>query len=89
MVEGGSEKFVMVCVDRGGWFEECVARKVGDGVDIYLSFYIGCDPRRLLFQESVLNHIKNRLSGGKSHFLSFFCGRLILLKFVLTSLPVY
>ncbi|PNX56709.1 ribonuclease H, partial [Trifolium pratense] len=32
--------------------------------------------------------IKNRLSGWKSRFLSF-CGRLVLLKSVLTSLPVY
>ncbi|PNX61786.1 cysteine-rich receptor-like protein kinase, partial [Trifolium pratense] len=36
----------------------------------------------------VLTRIKNRLSGWKSRFLSF-GGRLVLLKSVLTSLPVY
>lgn len=36
----------------------------------------------------VVNHIKSRLSGWKSKYLSF-GGRLVLLKFVLTSLPVY
>lgn len=35
-----------------------------------------------------MNHIKSRLSGWKSKYL-LFGGRLILLKFVLTSLPVY
>ncbi|GAU35424.1 hypothetical protein TSUD_375140 [Trifolium subterraneum] len=55
---------------------------------LYLGLHIGGDPRRLIFWEPVLTHIKNRLSGWKRHFLSF-GGRLILLKFVLTYLPVY
>ena len=35
-----------------------------------------------------MNHIKSRLSSWKSKYLSF-DGRLVLLKTVLTSLPVY
>ncbi|GAU24552.1 hypothetical protein TSUD_148930 [Trifolium subterraneum] len=46
------------------------------------------DLRRLGFWEPVLTRIKNRLSEWKSCFLSF-GGRLILLKSVLTSIPVY
>ncbi|GAU39187.1 hypothetical protein TSUD_147950 [Trifolium subterraneum] len=46
------------------------------------------DLRRLGFWEPVLTRIKNRLLGWKSRFLSF-GGRFILLKSVLTSLPVY
>ncbi|KEH28070.1 hypothetical protein MTR_5g063315 [Medicago truncatula] len=68
-----------VGVDIGGWFEECVARNVGDGVDTYFGLSIDCVLRRLVFWESVLNRIKNRMSGWKSRFLSF-GGRLILLN---------
>jgi len=52
---------------------------------LYVGFSIGVDQKRLLFWESVLSRIKIRLTGWKSRFLSF-GGRLILLKFVLTSL---
>ncbi|GAU50004.1 hypothetical protein TSUD_287100 [Trifolium subterraneum] len=62
--------------------------KVGNVPFLYLSLPIGGDPRRLGFWEPVLNRIKNLLSGWKSRFLSF-GGRLVLLKSVLTSLPVY
>ncbi|GAU24253.1 hypothetical protein TSUD_23900, partial [Trifolium subterraneum] len=55
---------------------------------LYLGLLIGGDPRRLGFWEPVLAHLENRLSGWKSRFLSF-GGRLVLLKSVLTSLPVY
>jgi len=41
-----------------------------------------------MFWDQVLSHVENRLSGWKSRFLSF-GGRLILLKFVMTSLSVY
>jgi len=55
---------------------------------LYLGPYIGGGPRRLVFWEPVLNTIKSRLSGWKSRFLSF-AGRLVLLKSILTSLPVH
>lgn len=32
---GRLRKSAMVGDDRGEWFEECVARKVGDDVDTY------------------------------------------------------
>ncbi|GAU41193.1 hypothetical protein TSUD_26180 [Trifolium subterraneum] len=62
--------------------------RVGKIPFIYLGLPIGGDPRRLGFWEPVLARLKKRLSGWKSRFLSF-GGRLILLKSVLTSLPVY
>jgi hypothetical protein len=62
--------------------------KVGKVPFLYLGLPIGGDPRRLGFWKPVLNRIKHRLSGWKNRFLSF-GGRLILLKSVLTSLPVY
>jgi hypothetical protein len=49
---------------------------------ISLLLYLWC------FWDPVLTRIKNRLSGWKSRFLSF-GGRLVLVKSVLTSLPVY
>ncbi|GAU32228.1 hypothetical protein TSUD_53550 [Trifolium subterraneum] len=55
---------------------------------VYLGLPIGGDPRSLRFWEPVLTRLQNRLSGWKSRFLSF-GGRLVLLKSVLTSLPVY
>ncbi|PNX79892.1 ribonuclease H, partial [Trifolium pratense] len=62
--------------------------KVGKIPFLYLGLQIGGDPRRLSFWEPVLIRIKNRLSGWKSRFLSF-GDRLVLLKSVLASLPVY
>jgi hypothetical protein len=55
---------------------------------LYLGLPIGGDSRRLSFWDPVVNKIRTRLSGWKSQFLSF-GGRLVLLKSVLTSLPVY
>ena len=55
---------------------------------VYLGLHIGGNPQRLSFWEPVVNRIKSRLSGWQSWFLSF-GGRLILLKSVLTALPVY
>ena len=43
---------------------------------------------RLSFWDSIVNRIKSRLSGWNSRFLSF-GGRLVHMKVVLTSLPVY
>ncbi|GAU31072.1 hypothetical protein TSUD_322090 [Trifolium subterraneum] len=62
--------------------------KVGTIPFIYLGLSIGGDPRRLRFWEPLLARLKNRLSGWKSRFMSF-SGRLVMLKSVLTSLPVY
>ena len=56
---------------------------------MYLGLLVGGgDSRRLHFWDPVVNHIKSRLSSWKSKHLSF-GGRLVLLKSVLTSLPVY
>jgi mannosylglycoprotein endo-beta-mannosidase len=54
---------------------------------LYLGLPIGGDSRRLSFWEPVVNRICFRLSGWKSRFLSY-GGRLVLLKVILTSLPV-
>ncbi|MCI24845.1 RNA-directed DNA polymerase (Reverse transcriptase), partial [Trifolium medium] len=73
------------------WLNEAASAlscKVGKIPFLYLGLPIGGDPRRFSFWEPVLTRIKNRLSGWKNRFLSF-SGRLILLKSVLTSLPVY
>ena len=62
--------------------------KVGSLPFVYLGLPIGGNARRLAFWEPVLNHIKSRLSAWNCNHLSL-GGRLILLKFVLSSLPVY
>ena len=61
---------------------------VGKVLFLYLGLPIGGDPRRVLLWEPIVNRIKSRLSGWHSRFLSF-GGHLIILKFVLTALPVY
>ncbi|CAJ2644025.1 unnamed protein product [Trifolium pratense] len=85
-------KSVLVGVNiPDSWLDEAASVlccKVGKIPFLYLGLQIGGDPRRLVFWEPVLSRIKNRLSGWKSRFLSF-GGRLVLLKSVLTSLPVY
>jgi len=55
---------------------------------VYLGLPIGGDAQRLDFWKLVLNRITTRLSNWNSKFLSL-GGRLILLKSVLSSLPVY
>ncbi|GAU14707.1 hypothetical protein TSUD_203560 [Trifolium subterraneum] len=62
--------------------------RVGKIHFLYMGLHIGGDPRCLSFWEPVLTRLKRQLSGWKSRFLSF-GGRLVLLKSVLTSLPVY
>jgi len=62
--------------------------KVGKIPFVYLGMSVGGDPHRLLFWEPVVSNIKSRLSGWHGRFLSF-GGRFILLKSVLTALPVY
>jgi hypothetical protein len=55
---------------------------------VYLGLPIGGNARRLTFWEPLLNRIKSRMSVWNSKHLSL-GGRLVLLKFVLSSLPVY
>ncbi|XP_024632905.1 uncharacterized protein [Medicago truncatula] len=73
------------------WLNEAatvLSCKVGKIPFMYLGLPIGGNPRKLQFWEPIVNRIKSRLSGWNNRFLSF-GGRLILLKSVLTSLPVY
>ena len=62
--------------------------KVGSIPFVYLGMPIGGNSRRLSFWEPLLHRIRSRLAGWSSTHLSF-GGRLILLKSVLSSLPVY
>ena len=76
---------------NASWLSEAASVlgcKVGKLSFLYLGLQIGGDSCRLLFWKPVVNQIKSRLSGWHSWFLSF-SGRLILLKSVLTALPVY
>ncbi|KAK2373370.1 hypothetical protein QL285_074404 [Trifolium repens] len=73
------------------WLHEAASAlqcRVGKVSFLYLGLPIGGDSRRLSFWEPVLTRIRNKLSRWNSRFLSF-GGRLVLLKSVLTSLPVY
>jgi len=62
--------------------------KVGNLPFVYLGLLIGGDVRRLSFWEPLITRLNSRLSAWKSKHLSF-GGRLILLKSVLSSMPVY
>jgi hypothetical protein len=62
--------------------------RVGKVSFVYLVLSVGGDARRLFFLEPILTRIATRLSGWKNRFLSF-GSRLILIKFVLYSLPIY
>jgi len=55
---------------------------------VYLGLPIGGDSRKLSFLKPVIDRIVSRLSSWNHKFLSF-GGRLVLLKSVLSSLPVY
>jgi len=73
------------------WLAEAVSVlncKLGRAPFLYLGLPIGSDPRKLKFWQSLIDRIKSRLSGWKSRNLSL-GGRLVLLKSVLSSLPVY
>ena len=61
--------------------------KVGTIPFVYLGLPIGGNVRRLAFWDPITNHIKSTLSGWKSRHLSL-GGRLLLLKYVMSSLPV-
>jgi len=62
--------------------------KLGRLPFLYLGLPTGGDPRKLKFWQPLIDRLKSRLSGWKSKNLSL-GGRLVLLKFVLSSLPVY
>ena len=62
--------------------------KLGKAPFLYLGLPIGGDPRKLKFWQPLMDRIKSRLSGWKSRNLSL-GGRLVLLKSVLSSLPLY
>ncbi|GAU30513.1 hypothetical protein TSUD_18930 [Trifolium subterraneum] len=62
--------------------------QVGKVPFMYLGLPIGGDPCRLAFWEPIVSSIPTRFSRWKNCLFSF-GGRLILLKSVLTSLPVY
>ena len=55
---------------------------------VYLGLPVGGDVRHIHFWDPLLNRIQTRPSGRKSKNLSL-DGRLVLLKFVLSSLSVY
>jgi len=84
-------KSMLVGVNITSWLNEAasvLSCKVGKEPFLYLGMPIGGNPRRLCFWEPIVNSIKSRLLGWNSRFLSF-GGRLVLLKYVLTSLLVY
>ncbi|XP_024630811.1 uncharacterized protein [Medicago truncatula] len=62
--------------------------RVGRVPFTYLGLPVGGDSRRLAFWDPVVARIANKLSVWKSRFFSF-GGRLILIKYALSSLPVY
>jgi len=75
----------------GSWLSEAARLlqcRVGSLPLVYLGLPIGGNVRRLSFLEPIIDRIKARLSGWKSKHLSL-DGRLVLLKLVLSSLPVY
>jgi len=75
----------------GSWLTEearLLQCRVGSLPFVYLGLPIGGNARHLTFWEPIIDRIKARLSGWKSKHLSL-GGRLVLLKSVLSSLPVY
>jgi hypothetical protein len=73
------------------WLSEAamvLSCKVGSVPFVYLGLPIRGNARRLTFWEPLLNRINSRLSSWNSKHLSF-GDRLVLLKSVLSSLPVY
>jgi len=62
--------------------------RVGSLPFVYLGLPIGGNARLLSFWELLILRIKSRLSGWKAKHLSF-GGCLVLLKYVMSSMPVY
>lgn len=75
----------------GSWLSEAslvLNCKVGTIPFLYLELPIGGNASQLVFWKPLLNLINTRLLGWKSKHLSL-VGRLVLLKSVLSYLPVY
>jgi hypothetical protein len=73
------------------WLKEAAAVlncKVGSLPFNYLGLPIGADPRKARTWEPVINSLRKRLLSWKNQALSM-GGRLVLLKSVLTALPIY
>jgi len=85
-------KSCLVCVNVAtSWLSEAAMVlncRVGSIPFLYSGLSIGGNARRLSFWEPLISRLKSRLSGWKSRHLSM-GGRLVLLKSVLSSLPVY
>ncbi|GAU43492.1 hypothetical protein TSUD_92030 [Trifolium subterraneum] len=62
--------------------------KVGTFPTKYLGLPIGCDPRKIRTWEPVINSLRKKLSSWKCRSLSM-GRRLVLLKSVLSALPIY
>ena len=76
---------------HGSWLNETalfLKCKVGNLPFVYLGLPIGGDARRLSFWDPIIHRIKTRLSEWKAKHLSF-GGRLVMLKYVLSSMPIY
>lgn len=85
-------KSMLTCVNiPQTWLSEAASVlnfRTGTLPFIYLGLPIGGDSRKLSFWNPLIDRIRARLSVWSNKFLSF-GGRLVLLKFVLSSLPVY
>ena len=76
---------------QGSWLVEAALvlnYKVESIPFMYLGLPIGVNAHRLAFWDPLIKHINSRLSEWSSRYLSL-GSHLILLKFVLSSLPVY
>jgi len=75
----------------GSWLAEAAMvmnYRMGSIPFLYSGFPIGGDSRKMSFWKPVVNRIVARMSSLNNNFLSF-GGRLVLLKYVMSSLPVY
>jgi len=86
------QKIMLVGVNiHDSWLAEVASVlncKLGRVSFLYMGLPIGGDPRKLKFWQSLIDLIKSRLSGWKSRNLTL-GGRLVIIKSVFSSLPVY